>query len=156
MAHGKHRNKHNAHKKSDSLVNMLRSIKEQKTRKENYHEIKHTYNLTDVDRITYIYQLDSKSRIIEITCVSYDLCVNNQWHTLVYYDNYHGGILHRHTKLSLEKNIDIPNVYGVKKKGTSKELLSWANNDLRKNYLNYRKGFIRKNKKYLNDNNIDI
>lgn len=152
----KKRHRHKIHKQPSSMVNLLRSLKDQRGHKDKIREIRHTYSLTETDRISYVYQINSQNTIIEVTCVSYDLFVGNQWFTLVYYDNCHGGVLHRHVKLNIAKNIDIPNIYGVKKNGSSKKLLSWANKDLRNKYLDYRKGFIRRNRTYLKDNNIDM
>ncbi len=155
MSKRKYRRKR-SHRRPSSMINMLRAVSEQAKLSEKVSEIRHTYQLTEFDRISYVYQINSKNTIVEVTCVSYELLVGDKWFTVVYYDNYHGGILHRHVQLNIEKNIDMPNVYGVKQKGTSKELLTWANNDLRLHYQNYRIGFIRRNRKYLKDNGIDI
>lgn len=145
-----------SHKRPSSMVNMLRAIKESASAKVKVREIRHTYQLTETDRISYVYQASEDDTVVEVTCVSYELLVADKWYTAVYYDNCHGGILHRHVQLSIEKNLDMPNIYGVKQKGTSKELLTWANNDLRRRYPNYRTGFFRKNRQYIKDHRIDI
>lgn len=156
MGNRKYRRHRRWNRRPFSMVNMLRAIRQKRKPDRKIHEIRHKYLLTETDRISYIYQINLQNVVVEVTCVSYDILLKNQWVTLIYYDNYHGGILHRHVSLNLENNVDVPNIYGVKQKGTPRDLLTWANRDLRLNYQNYRAGFVRRNKKYLIDHNIDI
>ena len=56
--------------------------------------------LSETDRVTYMYGIDSRGNILEVT-VSYDIRVKNNWETVKLYDNTHDlNYLHRHTKIA--------------------------------------------------------
>lgn len=92
----------------------------------------------------------------EVTCVAYDLWLGKEWVTIIYYDNFHGGILHRHMRIGLEDESDIVSDTGVKKIGSQKSLLTWAMRDLRTRHLEYKRHFIKKNKQKLKQQKIEI
>lgn len=111
-------------------------------------ECKHSFLLLDEDRISYLYKyLHSKDKrnIVEITCVSYDIFVANSWKTIIYYDDTHDGILHRHEIISIDDKKGKVITAGVKQKGGRKKLLDWAIKDLTKNYSFYKKEFLKRN-----------
>jgi hypothetical protein len=103
-------------------------------------------NLTDIDRVTYVYKRDGKGQIIEVTNVSYDIKINADWITIVRYDSSH-GYLHRHLVISMANLLsDTPTTIGVKKKGGHASWLTWAINDIKSQYESYRNGFLRRSK----------
>jgi len=105
--------------------------------------ILHKFYLTEVDRETYCYEVDTKRVIQKVVDVSYDIYVRNQWITIIRYDSKH-GYLHRHMRVSLKNSSDTPTTAGVIKKGKPKTWLSWARRDISNNFLNYRTGFFRR------------
>ncbi len=112
--------------------------------------------LSPGDKLICSYKRDKSRNIREITTVAYCILVGEDWETVVYYDSVHGGILHRHVTVSMENKSNIPTTEGVKKTGSQNQLLAWANKDLRKNYLAYRSGFLKRSREYLKKNGIDI
>ena len=101
--------------------------------------------LTDVDRITYLYKRDGKGDIVEVTNVSYDIKIEEEWITIVRYDSSH-GILHCHRRVSLINLQDTPTTLGVIKKGKHENWLTWAIDDIKSRYANYKRGFLRRSK----------
>lgn len=121
-----------------------------KTRKvEKLQEKRREYTITENDRISYLYKINSDGVIKEVTCASFDLLLGENWTTIVYYDSYHSGMLHRHLLIDLEKKIEDVGSLNVRSKGTLKSRLTWAIHDLTYNYDNYKKGFMKRNKEYL-------
>lgn len=108
--------------------------------KENRAEIP----LTEEDRITYIYKIDQKGIVREVTCVSYEIFINETWITIVYYDSSHDSILHRHVRVSLKNSSDAPSTDGVKKNGSQHRFLTWSIEDIQHNYLMYKKHFLKR------------
>jgi len=103
----------------------------------------------------YIYKTKLSSIITEIICVSLEVKVNKEWITIIFYDSSHQGRLHRHTKIFINNDLDVVDYQGVKQKGNQKALLTWAINDLKNNYLFYKKKFIKRNKDLLKNINIE-
>lgn len=108
------------------------------------------------NRVTHIWKTDSKGTTSEVTCVSLDIKINNEWETIVYYDSHHEGKLHRHTRISYLDRADITDWYGVKSKGSQQNLLTWSIEDLKHKYLYYKKQFLKRNKKNLEGLEIDL
>lgn len=111
--------------------------------------------LSSGDKLICSYKKDASGKIREVTTVAYCILVGDSWITIVYYDSTHGGVLHRHVTVSMDNKSDIPTTEGVKRTGSQNQLLTWANKDLRKNYLVYRKSFLKRSRDYLKKNNID-
>lgn len=105
-----------------------------------------SFALTEVDRLTKIYKFDTNNQILEITCVSLEIKIKNEWVTIVYFDSFHSGSLHKHVTVSMEDRSDSPTTDGVRKKGTQKTLLTWAINNIVTNYFYYKRNFFRKSK----------
>src|SRR3989338_1998403 len=69
-------------------------------------EKRQKYSITDSDRITWIYTIDTAGEICEVTCVGYQIEVGKEWVTVVYFDNTHDKLLHRHIYISLDEYTD--------------------------------------------------
>lgn len=103
------------------------------------------YLLTENDRLTYIYSVDSQREIAEVVNVSYELLINNKWITIVRFDSNH-GYLHRHMRISLHDPNTIVDSTNIIKKGNPANWLSWAIKFTNKNYYQYKVGFCRRSK----------
>lgn len=110
--------------------------------------IEHEFPLSEIERVKYIYTHDDNQRIINIICVSYDIYINEEWVTIIFYDSEH-GFLHRHETISFENRNDIVTEERVKKKGQKKDWLTWAITDIQKRSIYYKKLFLKRS-------NIDI
>ncbi|OGG24416.1 hypothetical protein A3A79_04500 [Candidatus Gottesmanbacteria bacterium RIFCSPLOWO2_01_FULL_43_11b] len=147
-------------RRSESLRNLLLAVTQKKTDLRKVKLVSHYFTLSPQrdERVTYVYKVnvEDDSDVVEITCVSYDLLLENEWITVVYYDSHHGGILHRHEDHNLVKNTEIVSSERIKKKGTQKQLLTWVIHDLTHSYLSYKNRFLRINKKYLQRKSITV
>lgn len=101
--------------------------------------------LTHEDRITYLYKRNSNKEITEVTNVSYEIFIDDEWITIVRYDSSHGE-LHCHRRVSLEDPQDTPTTLGVKKKGSHNNWLTWAINDIKERFEDYKRGFLKRSK----------
>lgn len=117
-----------------------------------------SYAITENNRLTYIYKRDANKKIVEVTCASLEIKVRDKWNTIIYFDSdeTHSGILHKHTYVSLEKDADIVDYFGVKRKGSQKKLLEWAIKDIRTNYIVYKKQFIKRLRQTGTDIDVDL
>lgn len=100
-------------------------------------------SLTSSDKITYSYKRDKNRTIVEVTNVSYEIKIKENWITIVRYDSSH-GYLHRHMLISILNQSDTPTTFGVRKKGTHDIWLTWAINDIKKRFEEYKKGFLKR------------
>ncbi len=107
--------------------------------------------LSDTDRITYSYKRDYTRNVSEVNNVSYEIRIKEKWLTIVRYDSSH-GYLHRHLVISADNPSDTPSRIGVIQKGNHPKWLTWAINDIKNRYLDYKRGFLRRSK----ISNIDI
>ena len=139
--------KHRHHKYSRWLINELnRLTKEYSLKKIESSKIEsNEINLTETDRITHIRRVNNKRIILEVINVSYETKVEDEWVTIVRYDSTH-GFLHRHLRVSFNDPKEIINTIGVKKKGNVHTWYTWAIKDILSKYLDYRKGFMKRNK----------
>ena len=100
--------------------------------------------LSEEDRITYTYGIDSRGSISEVV-VSYDLKVERNWETVKLYDNTHDlNYLHRHTKIAPGILEDVVSTEGVKKKGNPHNWLTWSIDDIKLRYRFYKKAYLRR------------
>lgn len=99
-------------------------------------------NVNDSDRVTYYWKLEGKTyKEINIT---YEIKIRDTWETIIRYDDHGGeGLFHKHIRISLEDKSEVLTADNVKRKGRKKGLLNWAINDIKKNYLIYRKKFLK-------------
>lgn len=132
--------------RNQSLNRIIRLFKESQEAKESYSRaITHEFNLSETDKITYTKGVNDKNIIIEVINVSYEVNINDQWVSIWRYDSEH-GYLHCHMRISLQNSSETVTNVHVIKKGTPHTWFTWAINDIKKNYLNYRKGFMRRSK----------
>lgn len=113
------------------------------------------FQLSQNNRLTYVYKTNEKRNIIEITNVSLEIKIGKKWTTIIRFDNAHGR-LHRHIYFSPENNTDVVDYINVKQKGSQKELLCWAIDDLKKNYINYKKKYLKRCKSIDFKHKIDL
>lgn len=107
----------------------------------------HEFNMTPTDRVVNSYKIDSRKIKREITSVSYECLVNDKWVTIVYYDNdeSHNDRLHVHFKISYQnQDYEAPQSKNVRQKGTVKRLNTWAVEDLKNNYIIYKRKFFER------------
>lgn len=121
---------------------LIKSIEKSQVNHKNEVFEKHFF-LSENNRSTRVFKQIETGRITEIVCVSLDVLLNNEWETIVYYDNVH-GILHRHERLSIIDRSDSIATISIRQKGTVRRLLKWAIKDITKNYDIYKKRFLRR------------
>lgn len=156
----RHRKHSRRNRRSGSLRNLILAVTQEKSDLRKTKLVNQHFSLSPAgdERVTYVYKVNSEDYddVAEVTCVSYDVLLENEWVTVIYYDSHHGGILHRHEDHNLDKNTDLVSGERVKKKGSQKQLLTWAIRDLTKNYLTYKNKFLRINKKYIQNKEIHV
>lgn len=107
---------------------------------------RYNFTLSDTDRITYIFKRAEKGIIVEVTCVSYEIYLEEGWVTILRFDSSHGS-LHRHMVISLENlTQNIVSKAGVIRKGTHAKWLTWAIDEIKRSYEGYKKGFLKRSK----------
>lgn len=107
----------------------------------------HELYMTSSDRIANTYMIDSKGVKREITTVSYECLIKGEWVTIVYYDNdeSHNDKLHVHFKVSLQnQEYEAPQSKSVRQRGTVRRLNTWAVEDLKSHYIEYRRKFFKR------------
>lgn len=140
---GTGKRKFRGHKKYKLPKKLLIPVK-QETIKEKETQFDQEFSISENERIRYTYVRNSKDKITNIVCVSYDIQISEEWITIIYYDSEHGP-LHRHATFSFEnRNYDLPTVDQVKKKGTPEHWLTWAINDIKNRRVYYKKLFLRR------------
>lgn len=102
-------------------------------------------NTAQLDRISFSVLKNSKQKLRKIENISYEINVDGNWEWVVRYDD-HGGIgsLHRHIRISLKDDSNVESTTGIKKYKNKDYELTWVCNDIKRNYLVFRKQF-RKN-----------
>ena len=135
----------------------MRKAKKNKGKQPIAKEVKHINEIiiSPNNRITYVYKESQKKQIIEVTCVSLEIKIENKWVTIIYYDSHHGGKLHRHTKIVFNDEADITDYANVKSKGSPASLLKWAIHDIKHNFIPYKRKFLKRNHTLLNIVEID-
>lgn len=118
-------------------------VRRHKIIKENDQQIDHDFALSETERIRYIYTRNSKNKITNIISVTYDIFINNEWVTAIYYDSEH-GYLHRHETISFQDRNDVVTEENVKKKGTKEDWLTWSIKDIMKRHNYYKILFLKR------------
>ena len=103
-------------------------------------------NLTDEDKVIYIYECEERNKVVEVVNVSYQILIDSNWITILRFDSEH-GYLHGHRRVSLNSEREIFFTTGVKKKGDPHKWLTWAVQYLKKNYNDYKRGFLKRSRK---------
>lgn len=120
---------------------MVKPKKRNKYRKKNIEKItKKEFLLTPQDKITYIYKIE-KREYIEVTNVSHEIKVENEWMTIVRFDSSH-GYLHRHLRVSLDNKDE--SIGGKIEQGSHHDWLTIAIADIRTNFIEYRRQFFER------------
>lgn len=133
-------------KKASQVRELIVLSKESQHTKEQYLETKTSeFNLTEFDKITYSKAIDDQSKILEVVNVSYEIKIKGNWITIWRYDSEH-GFLHCHMRMSLSNPEEAVTTAHVIKKGTPHKWLTWAIDDIKDNYLQYRRGFMKRSK----------
>ncbi len=102
--------------------------------------------LTATDRLIYIYIIDTNTnKTIEVVNVSYEVKIEGKWKTIIRYDSAH-GYLHKHSRISFADEKETTTRDRVKQKGDPKRWLTWAIQDIQKNFLEYRRLFFKRSK----------
>lgn len=101
--------------------------------------------LTSVDRITHVNLKDQDRNITEVVNVSYEINFNDEWITIVRFDSHH-GYLHRHTRISLSEKGEVEDSIGVKKIGSPQTWYTWAIQNIKKRFIEYRTSFIKRSR----------
>ncbi|HVZ11661.1 MAG TPA: hypothetical protein VG965_01400 [Patescibacteria group bacterium] len=101
--------------------------------------------ITDSDKILYIFKRDKAGKYTEVVNVSFIARINEEWIPVVRYDSTH-GYLHRHKRILIKNELETTDTNGVKKKGGHHTWLTWALNDLRKNFGEYRRLIFKRSK----------
>lgn len=129
-------------------VQLSTTLEKQSVKKsyKNLLKSEEAFLLTETDRLIKVYKKDKGGNIYEITCVSLDIKIQGEWVTVIYYDNFHDGMLHRHLRVSISDGSDAPTTIGVKKNGSQNRLLAWAIKDITANYHNYKRNFFKRSK----------
>ena len=139
--------KFRTHKKFPKLE-LVKNIPVKQNKKIDYKKVNKIYseiNLSEHDMIIYMFETDEEGTITKIVNVSYQTYINNTWMTILRYDNEH-GFLHRHMRISLCSQDEIISTAGVKKKGTPHNWLTWAIEDTKDRYFDYKRGFLKRSK----------
>ena len=112
--------------------------------------------VSENNRLTYIYKESEIKKIIEIINVSFEVKYKHNWITILRYDTHH-GYMHRHSLISLDEKTEIIDKIGIRQKGSSKRLLRWAIDDIKSNYISYKRKIIERTVKKLDIQiNIDF
>lgn len=102
-------------------------------------------NKAQADRISFSVLRNEKNNIRKIENISYEINIDDDWVWVVRYDDHGGtGSLHRHIRISLKDDSNVESTIGIKKYKNKDYELTWVCNDIKRNYLIFRKQF-RKN-----------
>ncbi len=132
---------------SGSVINeLIKLVQQDKSRTLTVTEtIPKEIYLTNFDKITHLRKIDEKGDIMEVINVSYEIKLENDWITIVRYDSAHGH-LHRHTLFSLDSPDELVDRDRVIKRGNPELWYTWAIEDIKERFLEYRKGFTKRSK----------
>lgn len=101
-------------------------------------------NIALSDKISFSVLRNEENRIRKIENISYVVNINEKWEWVVRYDDHGGtGPLHRHYRTNLTDNKIIESDAGIKKYKNKDFQLTWVCNDIRRNYLIFRKRFLK-------------
>lgn len=101
-------------------------------------------NIAQTDRISFSVLKNEKNNIRKIENVSFEITLDNRWEWVVRYDDHGGGgALHRHIRISLKDDSSIESLSGIKKYRNKDFELTWIINDIKRNYMAFRKNFLK-------------
>lgn len=104
--------------------------------------------LGETDKIVYVNKLLKTRRMVEITTVAYSSLIKGEWITIVYYDNEpsHGVSLHVHITDNFTDRKDASTTDGVRQRGTVRRLHTWAVENLKNNWIYFKRAFLKRSK----------
>jgi hypothetical protein len=98
------------------------------------------------DRLTYVYQVDITTNTTRaVVNVSYEIHIAGNWQTIIRFDSAH-GYLHKHSRISLDDKKETTTREDVIKTGDPKRWLTWAIQNIQKNFITYRRVFFMRSK----------
>lgn len=101
-------------------------------------------NIAQTDRISFSVLRNDKNDLRKIENISYEINIDNSLEWIVRYDDHGGtGSLHRHIRISLKDNRSVESTDGIRRYKNKNYELTWACNDIKKNYLRFRKNFLK-------------
>lgn len=101
-------------------------------------------NKAQEDRISFSVLRNDKNRIRKIENISYEININDKWEWVVRYDDHGGtGLLHRHVRISTKDDSDVESSSGIKQYKNKDFELTWVYEDIKRNYLVFRKKFCK-------------
>ena len=101
-------------------------------------------NTANLDRISFSFLINEKRMIRKIENISYEILVDDKWEWVVRYDDHGGdGNLHRHVRITLGDNSDIPSEAGIKKYKNKNLARTWVFNEIRRNHIFFRKKLLK-------------
>lgn len=100
-------------------------------------------NTVRLDRISFSVLQNSRREIKRIENVSYDININDEWIGIVRYDDHDGkGILHRHSRLSIERRDEVvESLYWLT--GDKNHHLTQICDEIREGYQNLKDKFLK-------------
>ena len=101
-------------------------------------------NIAQLDKISFSVLRNNKNNIRKIENVSYEIYIDDKIEWVVRYDDHGGtGLLHRHLRISLKDNSSVESSMNIKKYRNKDYELTWIINDIRRNYLIFRRNFLK-------------
>lgn len=134
-------------KKIKKRLAYARNFKKFPVKKEKLREHKSSFplNTAITDRVTFSVLRNEQNSIKKIEIVSYEMNIDGKWEWVVRYDDHDGaGPLHRHVRINLESEKSIASTDGVRKYKNKDHELAWVCKDIKRNYLIFRKKFLKK------------
>lgn len=103
-----------------------------------------TLNTAKLDRISFSVLRNNKHELRKIENISYEINIEGNWEWVVRYDDHGGsGLLHRNIRISLKDDSNVESAEGIKKYKNKNYELTWVCNDIKRNYLIFRKKFLK-------------
>lgn len=101
-------------------------------------------NKAQSDRISYSVLRNTHNKLRTIQNISYEINIEGSWEWIVRYDDHAGsGTLHKHTRISLDSDKDVRSGEGIKRYKDKDYELTWVCKDIKRNYLFFRRKFLR-------------
>ncbi len=101
-------------------------------------------NTAWLDRISFSVSRNNKHELRKIENISYEINIDGDWEWVVRYDDHGGsGFLHRHIRISLKDSSNVESSFGIKRYKNKDHELTWVCNDIKRNYLSFRKKFLK-------------
>lgn len=98
------------------------------------------------DRLSISVLVNARNDIRKVENISYEINLNDKWEWIVRYDDHGGeGSLHPHFRISLSDSRNIESAAEIAEGKNKNQQLTWACDDVKKNYLTYRSTFLKNN-----------